>query len=92
MPLGPSGLRDGLGRSGLLDKAGRCARSLWPWGPLTSHADAAMRSVLIRLCLVAVYVSALRALGTDAPVSDLHVIELGRSLSRVGLDSNGITF
>ncbi len=55
MPLGPSGLRDGLAR--------RLVGQGWSLRPffmavwrLSSYADAAMRSVLIRLCLVAVYV------------------------------------
>ena len=61
MSLGSARLRDG--RSGLLDKAGRCARSFITMRRLSSSADAAMRSVLIRLCLALVYVLVLLEVG-----------------------------
>ena len=64
MPLGS--MAEGW-RSGWLDMAGRCARSLSPCR--RSSLYAAMRSDLIRLCLVVVYVgSKLR--------SNLHVGEV----------------
>ncbi len=62
MPLSPSGLSERL--------AQRLDYQAWPLRPffmamrrLSSYADATMRSVLIRLCLVAVYVLVLLEVG-----------------------------
>ena len=62
MPLGPLGLRDGLGRSGLSRSLVAAPVLMAVWR-LSLYADAAMRSVLIRSCLVAVYVLVLLEVG-----------------------------
>ena len=70
----------------------------WYNRPLGSMAEGLAQRFgatgLLRPFFVAVYVLVLleagMALGTDAPVSDLHVVELCRCLRRIGLHANGV--